>query len=125
VIVPVRSVPDCEMEMLPTTAVKMVTPLVPRPWPDCATFAVPETIPRPWADVAVTVHAPAMFIPELPLGLLLLLLLLLLHPMGSDATALTSKSAAQERKFLIDFSFLVRKFACLSRYQRVYALNVA
>src|SRR5271167_2655105 len=95
VIVPVRLVPDCEKEMLPTTAVSAVTPLVPRPWPDCSTFAVPETVPLPSVDTAVTVQAPAMFMAEFPLELELLLLLL--QATGSSANALPSKRTAKRK----------------------------
>jgi len=101
VIVPTRLVLSCDTEMLPTTAVRVVMPLAPRPWPDCSTLAVPETVPRPSLDIAVTVQAPAKFMPEFPLEPLLLLLLLL-HAMGSIAKAQNSKIAARKRKFLID-----------------------
>jgi hypothetical protein len=97
VIVPVRLVPDWETVMLPTTAVSVVTPLVPRPWPDCSIVAVPETVPLLSEDTAVTVQTPAMFMPEFPLELLLLLLL---HATGISANALPSRSTAKRKLYL-------------------------
>jgi hypothetical protein len=77
----------------------------------------PVSPPLPSVDSAVTVQAPAMFMPEFPLELLLLPLLL--QATGSSANAPPSKSTARKRKlFVIEFSFLVKMFACLSERQR-------
>jgi hypothetical protein len=111
VIVPVRIVPDWETVTLPTTAVSVVTPLVPRPWPDCSIFAVPETVPLLSEDTAVTVHVPAKFIPEFPLELLLLLLL---QATGRRANALPSRSTDKRKLVLKSGNEAKKRFVGIS-----------
>jgi hypothetical protein len=59
--VPVKVLPDSEIVIVPTGAVSVVVPSLPRPTPDCATVAVPEKVPLPWLDTVCPAQFPAMF----------------------------------------------------------------
>jgi hypothetical protein len=112
---------------LPTTAESVVTPLLPRPWPDCCKVAVPEKVALPSVDTAVTVHTPAMFIPEFPFPLVPLLVLLS-HP-KPDSSSASNISEIPMQCFIVIVLirkgvFSLRCFLVLGQFEN-YSLPIA